>query len=145
MASLSHRAAGSRTLRACVTATLVLLVAGCQTQATAGGLALGDRRCTDADMADPNARAACDRFMAFGRSTLESAEPAHAPVVAVEVYRDPVHHVFGGFGDRSIIVFRLQDHSVRALYVQCGLGWTKSAASSSSQSLRRPPDPAAPR
>lgn len=101
---------------------VLLLVAGCGGPPSVGGLAIGERRCTEGDRAEPGARAACDRFTAFGRSTLESEDPKHAPVAAVEVYRDPVTQVFGGFGDRSIVVLRLQDDTVRALHVQCGVG-----------------------
>ena len=86
------------------------------------GLAVGERRCTEPDISDPAARVACDRFTAFGLSTLDSADPDHAPVAAVQLYRDPVSHVFGGFGDRSIVALRLEDGAVRALYVQCGVG-----------------------
>ena len=101
---------------------ILLLVAGCGGPPTIDGLAVGDRRCTESDLAEPTARAACDRFTAFGLSTLDADDPAHAPVVAVELYRDPVTHTFGGFGDRSIVALRLDDGTVSALYVQCGVG-----------------------
>jgi hypothetical protein len=108
-------------MRRRVTWVLLLLLIGCGPPSI-DGLAVGDRRCTARDVSEPAARAACDRFTTFGLSTLESVDPEHAPVVAVEVYRDPVTHVFGGFGDRSIVVLRLEDDTARAFYLQCGVG-----------------------
>ena len=95
---------------------------GCGGPPRIDGLAVGERRCTDQDISEPTVRVACDRFTEFGLSTLDSADPEHAPVAAVELYRDPVSHVFGGCGDRSIVALRLEDGTVRALYVQCGVG-----------------------
>ena len=103
-------------------ALVVLLVSSCGGPDRIDGLAVGERRCTEQDISEPDSRAACDRFTEFGLSTLDSADPEHAPVAAVEVYRDPVTHVFGGFGDRSIVALRLEDGTVRALNVQCGVG-----------------------
>jgi hypothetical protein len=70
-----------------------------------------------------------DRFSAVALADLDSSEPDHAPVVAIEAYVPDYRMPDGqrllltrSGGYDLIIVLRLEDGSVRAVYVGCGAG-----------------------
>jgi hypothetical protein len=105
-----------------VSVLLLSLLAGCSGQKSIGGYAIGDRRCTEAENQDQEA---CDRFTNFAQTALEQWLPGHDPVVAVEVYRDAITYAFGGFGEVSIVAFRMADNTLQAFHIQCGVGLDK--------------------
>ncbi len=71
----------------------------------------------------------CARFSDFALADLDSSEPDHAPVVAIEAYTPDYRTADGqrlllarSGGYDLIIVLRLEDGSVRAAHVGCGVG-----------------------
>jgi hypothetical protein len=71
----------------------------------------------------------CRRFSDFALADLDSSEPDHPPVVAIEAYVPDYRTADGqrllltrSGGYDLIIVLRLEDGSVRAAYVGCGAG-----------------------
>ncbi len=70
-----------------------------------------------------------DRFSEVALAELDSREPNHAPVVAIEPYVPDYRTADGqrllltrSGGYDLVIVLRLEDGSVRAVYVGCGAG-----------------------
>ena len=104
----------------------LLLVGACGGRTYVDGYPIGDRDCADAAATNW----LCDGLTAFGTATLDASTPGHAPVSAIEVYRpdfrtaDGGHilHTRGSAGGDAIVVFRLEDASVRAFYVGCVAG-----------------------
>jgi hypothetical protein len=69
------------------------------------------------------------RFSDFALADLDSREPDHAPVVAIEAYIPDYRMADGqrlllvrSGGNDLIVVLRLEDGSVRAIHVGCGAG-----------------------
>jgi hypothetical protein len=69
------------------------------------------------------------RFSDFALADLDSSEPNHAPVGAIEAYVPDYRMADGqrllltrSGGNDLIIVMRLEDGSVRAIHVGCGAG-----------------------
>lgn len=71
----------------------------------------------------------CGPFFDFAVADLDTSEPDHAPIVAIEAYV-PDFRTWDGQrllltrsgGSDLIIVLRLEDGSVRAAFVGCGVG-----------------------
>jgi hypothetical protein len=71
----------------------------------------------------------CRRFFDFALVELDSREPNHAPVVAIEAYVPDYRTADGqrllltrSGGYDLIVVLRLEDGSAQAVYVGCGAG-----------------------
>jgi hypothetical protein len=104
---------------------LVLGIVACQAgvppQTFIDGLPVGESvACGDED---------CGRFSDFALADLDTREPDHAPVVAIEAYVPDYRTADGqrllltrSGGSDLIIVLRLEDGSVQAAYVGCGAG-----------------------
>jgi hypothetical protein len=108
-------------LKAIGLAAAVLFAVACA-QSSIAGYAVGERRCDGGLPIDASETQTCDQFTAYARTRLDATAPSHAPVVAVEVYQDPVLATLGGYGVRAIVVVRLADDGVHAYHVQCGVG-----------------------
>lgn len=63
-----------------------------------------------------------ERFVKFAVDTLDDTEPGHAEIVAVEAYEPHPPRGPRSGGRDLVIVLRIADGSVRALYVGCGVG-----------------------
>jgi hypothetical protein len=100
---------------------VVACQAGIPPQSFIDGLPVGESvACGDED---------CRRFSDFALADLDSSEPDHPPVVAIEAYVPDYRMPDGqrllltrSGGYDLIIVLRLEDGSVRAAYVGCGAG-----------------------
>jgi hypothetical protein len=114
----------SRTAKSISVVALLVLLTACGGRTYVDGLPIGERVCSEA----PDWL--CDGFTDFAASTLDTTAPGHAPVTSVEAYRPdyrgpngkPVLHNRGTAGGEAIVVFRLADDTVRALYVGCIAG-----------------------
>ena len=102
-------------------AAVLLVVAACSS--SIAGFELGGRRyergLPDLGEQDTNA---CYGYRTVAEAKLNEDAPAHAPIVASEVYVDPVRVTLGGFGVTAIGVLLLADETVHAYRVQCGVG-----------------------
>jgi hypothetical protein len=65
-----------------------------------------------------------ERFSTFAIDTLDRTMPGHAEVVAVELYEPSPRPLHRSGGYDAIVVLRMADDTVRALYVGCGVGVT---------------------
>jgi hypothetical protein len=106
-----------------VAAAMILAVA-CG-PSTIAGFAVGERRCDGGLAIDPGGTETCDQYTTFARMRLDAASPPHAPIVAIELYQDPVTVALGGYGVRAIVVMHLADERVVVYRVQCGLGLSR--------------------
>jgi hypothetical protein len=102
-------------------AAAVLVAVACAPSSIAG-YAVGERRCDGGLPIDTSETQTCDQFTTYARTRLDAAAASHAPVVGIEVYRDPGLVTLGGYGVRAIVVIHLADDSVHAYHVQCGVG-----------------------
>jgi hypothetical protein len=101
----------------------VPLLAACS-PTTIDGHEVGPRVC-DGGADQPLGEMTCGQFTAFARSQLREEQFGHAEVRETEVYEDPAHYVFGGYGQRAYVVLHLADDSARTYYIQCGAGISK--------------------
>jgi hypothetical protein len=103
---------------------VALLLVGCGQvfgPARVDGLPIGDKA--------PCGAGECDREIAFARGWLDAASPGHAPIRSVSVhlpdFRDDAgnHILMARSGGRTVVaVLRLEDGSIRAVLLGCGLG-----------------------
>ncbi len=110
---------------------VVACQAGIPPQTFIDGLPVGDRATwgvRDGDRATWGVRDG-DRFSEVALADLDSSEPDHPPVVAIEAYTPDYRTADGqrlllvrSGGNDLIVVLRLEDGSVRAVYVGCGAG-----------------------
>ena len=107
-------------------ALVVLAGAACSPTSIAG-FEIGERRC-DSGYPDfgPGSTNACSGYKTLGQRYIDEDEPAHAPVIATEVYVDPIHVAHSGAATSVIVVIRLTGDAVRAYRIGCGIGLDSS-------------------
>jgi len=89
---------------------------------TLDGHIVGGRTCKPGNPIDSSGTMTCDQFTAFASTELDRDEPGHPAIRETEVYRDPGHYTFGGFGLRAYVRLLLDDGTARVYWVQCGVG-----------------------
>jgi hypothetical protein len=97
------------------------VVAACGSAPKVDGVPIGER-------VDCGGRA-CDAEIAFARSWLDAAAPGHAPVLQVEIHAADYRNANGeqillarSGGPTVAAVLRLEDGTIRAVLVGCGIG-----------------------
>ena len=116
----------SRAAKSMSLVALLALVSACGGRTYLDGFPVGERMCSDVQAVDW----LCEGLTAFGVSALDEAEPGHAPVASVELYRPDyrtsdggkILHTRGTAGGEAIVALRLADDTVRAFYVGCIAG-----------------------
>ena len=105
---------------------LLAVVTACGGRTYVDGFPIAERMCSDGQAVDW----LCQGLTGFGAATLDAAEPDHAAVASVELYRPDyrtsdggkILHTRGTAGGEAIVAFRLADDTVRAFYVGCIAG-----------------------
>jgi hypothetical protein len=65
----------------------------------------------------------CGQFTDYASAWLDGESPGHAPVGSADVWTlDHIAFVRSGSRGDYVVVFRLEDGSVRAIFVGCGMG-----------------------
>jgi hypothetical protein len=104
-----------------VLTALTALVAACGSAPRVDGIPIGER-------VECGGRT-CDAEIAFARSWLDAAAPGHAPVRQIEIHAADYRNANGeqillarGGGPTVAAVLRLEDGTIRAVLVGCGIG-----------------------
>jgi hypothetical protein len=112
---------------------LIVVLAQVNARHTVGGLKVGQGRCIDTIVSDPDTTDECGRLTSFATQLLDQAP--HAPIASVALYREPPSgdtntlnlgdQMYGGYHDFAIVSFKLSDDTEQAFYVRCGIGIAK--------------------
>jgi hypothetical protein len=119
----------SRSLAGLVAA--LLLVCACQGQTLIDGYPVRERMCEDPEQLHPDGDGwFCGPMAAFAEARLDEIAPGHVEVVSVEHYQHDYRMANGdrpflyrsGGSPEIVVVLRLADGTVRAVFVTCGGG-----------------------